>query len=64
MNRLISIRQACEITSLSRSTLWKKIRTHQFPQPVRLGCDRKAFLASEIEEWIEQLKTTRDQDDG
>lgn len=65
MKQLVSIQEACRITSLSRTTLWKKIKNDQFPKPVRLDCDRKAFLVSEIEEWIDALTATRDaQSDG
>jgi prophage regulatory protein len=60
MKQLISIQEACRITSLSRTTLWKKIKNDQFPRPVRLDCDRKAFLASEIEEWIDRRVADRD----
>ena len=60
MNKLISIKEACGITSLSRTTLWKMIRKKQFPQPIRLACGRKAFLASEIQEWIDNLTAERD----
>ena len=60
MNRLISIRQACAITSLSRTTLWKKVKDGAFPKPVDLDCNRKAFLASEIEVWIEERLAERD----
>ena len=59
MNKLISIREACQITSLSRTTLWKMIHNGQFPKPIELECDRKAFLASELQEWIERLAEKR-----
>ena len=64
MNKLISIKEACRITSLSRTTLWKMVNAGQFPKPVSLGCDRKAFLESEIQAWIKNLATKRSDRDG
>ena len=61
MQTLISIREACRITSLSRTTLWLKIKNDQFPKHVDLGCQRKAFLASEIDQWISERLAERDQ---
>ena len=60
MKKLITIRQACEITSLSRTTLWSKARRGEFPKPVSLGGGRKAFLASEVDDWIEARLAERD----
>lgn len=60
MNRFISIREACNITSLSRTTIWKKVRSDpDFPKLADLGCNRKAFLAAEIEAWIEERLSER-----
>ena len=60
MKKLITIREACEITSLSRTTLWSKARCGEFPKPVSLGGGRKAFLASEVDNWIEDRLVERD----
>lgn len=61
MNKLISIREACTITSLSRTTIWKKERSDpDFPKLTDLGCNRKAFLAAEIEAWIEARLSARE----
>lgn len=60
--RLISTREVCGLTSLSRSTLWLKIKSGEFPRPVKLGDDgiRKAFVSSEVEAWIDQRISVRD----
>jgi len=60
MKKLITIREACTITSLSRTTLWSKSIVGKFPTPVSLGGGRKAFLASEVEEWIDARLLERD----
>jgi prophage regulatory protein len=62
--RLISIREACSLTSLSRTSIWLKVKSKAFPQPVRLGADggRKAFVAAEVESWIDQQIAARDKE--
>lgn len=53
MQKLLSIREVCALTSLSRTTLWAKIKSGQFPRPIRLGGGiRKAFIAEEIDAWV------------
>jgi prophage regulatory protein len=62
MKKLLSIREVCALTSLSRTSLWLKIREDQFPRPISLGNGiRKAFLAEEIDAWISERVAERDQ---
>ncbi len=60
--RLISIREACALTSLSRTSVWLKVKSDAFPKPVILGTDggRKAFVLAEVEEWIDHQIAQRD----
>lgn len=60
--RLLSIRQTCQITSLSRTGLWRKVKDDQFPAPIRLGDGgaRKAFVATEVDAWINARIADRD----
>jgi len=37
---------------LSRTTRWRLIRDGQFPKPIPISNSRKAWLESEIQEWI------------
>ncbi|GGA81308.1 hypothetical protein GCM10011491_05740 [Brucella endophytica] len=61
--QLISIRDVCSLTSLSRSTLWLKVKKGEFPKPISLSDDgiRKAFIADEVQAWIEGRISLRDQ---
>jgi len=61
MNKLISIKEACQITSLSRTTIWFKAKEGEFPKPISLGGIRKAFVASEVNDWIAQRVAERDE---
>lgn len=49
---LISMSEACRLTSLSRTTINNKRALGDFPQPVSLGDKRIAFLKSEVLDWI------------
>ncbi len=62
--RLISIREACRLTSLSRTSLFLKSKSGEFPKPVRLSQDgiRKAFVLTEVEAWIAKKIAARDQE--
>jgi prophage regulatory protein len=35
-----------------RTKLWQMVRSGEFPPPRRVGPNRRAWLASEIQEWI------------
>jgi predicted DNA-binding transcriptional regulator AlpA len=36
----------------SRSTIWRKVRAGEFPQPIRLGGNSIAWLEDEVQAWI------------
>lgn len=50
---LISLNQACELTSLSRTAINRYRSEGRFPQPVPIGFRRIAFVRSEVIAWIE-----------
>jgi len=41
-------------TGLSRSTIYLRVGTGDFPQPVALGRRAVGWLSSDIDHWIEQ----------
>lgn len=49
---LISIRDVCQLTSLSRTAINMRRAQGRFPAPVRLGDKRVAFVRAEVEQWI------------
>lgn len=51
--RLMAPKEAAEATSLSRTLLTLMAAEGQFPQPVKLGERRIAFVRSEVESWID-----------
>lgn len=49
---LVSIKRACELTSLSRTMINRYRSEGRFPAAVPLGDKRIAFVKSEVSEWI------------
>ncbi|MGO1164823.1 helix-turn-helix transcriptional regulator [Brucella sp. C7-11G] len=50
--QLISVKDVCKLTSLSRATINIVRKDGSFPKAISLGPKRVAFLRSEVEGWI------------
>ena len=48
------------LTSLSRKAREDAMKAGTFPRPVPLSTKARGWLASEIEDWIEERKAARD----
>lgn len=42
-----------DLTSLSRSSLYRLMKTGEFPQPVRVSTNRVAWREGDVKLWIE-----------
>lgn len=51
---LISLNDACRMTSLSRTAINRSRALGVFPEAVPLGEKRIAFVRAEVEAWIEE----------
>lgn len=60
--RLLRFPVVMALTGKSRSGIYDAISRGKFPKPVKLGTRSVAFLASEIDAWIEGLTAARDDD--
>ena len=54
-NALISRDELPEITGLSPSTIDEEIRLGRFPKPRQVSARRVAWLARDLDEWMENL---------
>ena len=52
MDRFLLEKDVLEICGFGKTTLWAKIKEKEFPPPRRITSHRKAFIASEVQEWI------------
>ncbi|MCA3043157.1 MAG: AlpA family phage regulatory protein [Rhodocyclaceae bacterium] len=50
--RFLRLKQVRELVSLSRTTLYEKIKRGEFTKSYPLGARAKGFLASDIDDWI------------
>lgn len=57
--RLISLNEACRITSMSRTMLNRYRAERRFPKAVDLGDRRVAFVRQEVLAWIEEKIAAR-----
>ncbi|WP_419862451.1 helix-turn-helix transcriptional regulator [Candidatus Poriferisodalis sp.] len=51
-----------ELTSLSRSTIWRRVKEGSFPQPLRLGgtdSSARGWRKGDIEKWLTELEPVR-----
>lgn len=55
---ILQIGLVIQLTSLSRSTIYRLIKKDDFPKPIRLSANRSGFRLSEIESWLESRPTT------
>lgn len=58
--QLVSLKQVCALTSLSRTGINKARAGGRFPQAIELDGRRVAFVRREIEEWITAKVAARD----
>ncbi len=47
-----SARQVCELTTYSKTTLWREIRAGRFPHPIRISPGRVAFSRDQVDAWL------------
>jgi prophage regulatory protein len=59
VERFLMLPQVQEIVPYSASHIWRLERSGQFPQRVRLGGNRVAWLQSEVNSWVESKLAAR-----
>ena len=60
-NRIIRMPEVIDRTGLSKAQVYKLIKTHKFPQQVRLGTSTTVgWPEHEVDEWVRQRIEERD----
>lgn len=54
--RIIRINEAAKRAGLGRSTIWKKIKSGEFPSPIRLTARTVGFDEAELDAFLESRK--------
>lgn len=52
-----SARQVCELTTYSKTTLWREIRAKRFPRPIPISPGRVAFIRDQVDAWLKAKMT-------
>jgi prophage regulatory protein len=61
-DRIIRERKVRERVSLSHATIWRKVRSGDFPAPVKLGVQAVGWVEREIDGWIAERMASREAD--
>jgi len=56
----LKLPEVCRKTGLSRSTVYKQIKAGTFPKQIKLTEHSSAWIASEIQEWANDVVAQRD----
>ena len=59
--KILRLSQVKEITGLSRSTIYLRMSEGSFPKKIDLGARAIGWLSSEINQWIEEKISVRNQ---
>ncbi|WP_082491736.1 AlpA family transcriptional regulator [Duganella sp. Leaf126] len=51
--RLLRIREVLRLCGLSRATLYREIKLHAFPAPVKLSARSVGWLQEDVAQWLE-----------
>lgn len=52
-DRFLRIQQVSDLSGLARATIYQRMKLGQFPVQVRLGPTSVAWLASDINDWMQ-----------
>lgn len=52
LDRLLSLRELIDLTTLSRATIYRKVSQRSFPPPLKIGQSRVAWRESDVARWM------------
>ena len=55
-DQLLTMREVCALTRLSRASVYRFIHAGDFPRQVKLGKRASRWRAADLGEWMEQLR--------
>jgi prophage regulatory protein len=54
-DRLLNVKEVTQITSMSRSSIYAKMKEGSFPAQILLGHRTARWKASAVQDWLRQL---------
>lgn len=64
LTMLLKLPEVENATGKKRSALYAAIKAQDFPAPVKIGPRASAWVAAEVQEWIDSRIAERDQTQG
>jgi prophage regulatory protein len=58
--KILRMREVISRVGLSRATIYRRASQGTFPKSIKLGARSTGWLKSEVDEWIKERITTRD----
>ncbi len=62
--KVLRLPEVCQVSGLSRSTIYKKIAEGGFPAPVRLSSRAVGWRLADLDAWIESPERRWDPSEG
>ncbi len=57
--RVLRFNDIHAITGLSRTSIWRRVRSGDFPQPISLGGSSVGWLSDEVTDWLKSRPRVR-----
>jgi prophage regulatory protein len=57
--QLIDMKRVTEMTTLSRTTLWRMVRQGRFPRPIKISPNRVAWREYDVVDWVQARSEAR-----
>lgn len=57
--QILRLKQVLDLVGLSRSTIYSKIASGEFPAPLKLGKRSVGWTLSSVQQWLTELQPAR-----
>lgn len=58
INPLMTLRAVTQFTSLSRATVYRRVKEGSFPKPIKIGDNRVAWRFEDLDAWLSACAAT------
>ena len=65
MSGIVRTREVIDVTGLSKTTVWRRVRDHEFPVPLKLGGPNSrpiGWREADVEAWLNGLQEIDNQE--
>ena len=58
-SRALRLSKVCDLVGYAPASIWRKVKSHAFPAPFRLGANAVAWDEAEVLAWLDERKEAR-----